>query len=147
MGMTRIKAMRLRLLMLPRAMVRLAVVGLRLRWYGFRATEHWLIERSLLAAADSGGAADTARVADWAWAVAGAARLSPRTPACLTRSLTLWSLLRDEAIVSHVRVGARQVRSRLSAHAWVEYSGQVLNDERDIARRFPPLGPSTKAGS
>jgi hypothetical protein len=143
--MTRINAMRLRLWMLPRAMLRLTMVGLRLRWCGFSATEHWLIERSLLASADSNSAADTARVADWVWAVAGASRLSPRKPACLTRSLTLWSLLRDEAIVSQVRVGARQVRSRLSAHAWVEYDGQVLNDDLDIARRFPPLGPSTGA--
>lgn len=144
MGMA--KAMRPRLWMLPRAALRLTAVGLRLRWCGFSATEQWLIERRRLEPTDSDAAADRARVADWVWAVARAARLSPRKPACLTRSLTLWSLLRDEAIVSRVRVGARQVQSTLLAHAWVEYGGQVLNDDLEIARRFPPLGPSTGAG-
>jgi len=132
--------MRSRLWMLPRAVLRLTVLGLRLRWFGFGSTERWLNARRPIEPSEFGSADDAVRAADWVRAVERAARLSPRKPACLTRSLTLWSLLRDEAISSRVCVGARQVHSGLLAHAWVEYGGQVLNDDLDIACRFPPLG-------
>jgi hypothetical protein len=58
---------------------------------------------------------------------------------CLHRSLTLWWLLRRHGISSELKVGARIHDKQCQAHAWVEYSGEVLNDSEDVTERFPPF--------
>jgi len=130
--------MAMRLALVLRAVLRLAAVGLCLKALGFTSTQRWLLGRGL-AQPDFGRNASEARAADLAWAVSSATRVSHPRPACLTRSLALWSLLRDEGIESRVCFGARQVPAGLLAHAWVEVNGRVLNDDADVAQRFPPL--------
>ena len=58
---------------------------------------------------------------------------SVRPAACLSRSLTLWWLLRRRGIESQLRLGVRKGEQGLDAHAWVELAGQVVNDAADVA--------------
>src|SRR5262245_51547112 len=48
---------------------------------------------------------------------------------CLHRSLALWWLLGRRSIESDLRLGARRRNGRFEAHAWVEYGGEIVNDD------------------
>ncbi len=68
---------------------------------------------------------------------------------CLRSSLLLWWLLREQGMETQVCFGVRMNGSKLEAHAWVEYSGTVLNDFGDTRRHYQALGealPLTTAG-
>ena len=54
---------------------------------------------------------------------------------CLSRSLTLWWLLRRQRIGSELRIGVRRGDRGIAAHARVESAGRVLNDTPDVATR------------
>lgn len=57
---------------------------------------------------------------------------------CLAQSLVLARLVRDAGVDDVlVRIGVRPGEDALAAHAWVEQGGVVLNDEPDVAARFP----------
>jgi hypothetical protein len=58
---------------------------------------------------------------------------------CLPQSLVLWWLLRRRSIASEIRFGARKEESELTAHAWVECDGLVLNEADDVGHRFAPF--------
>ncbi|MDX2161780.1 MAG: lasso peptide biosynthesis B2 protein [bacterium] len=63
---------------------------------------------------------------------------------CLRRSLVLWWFLRWRNLESVLRFGV----NRDTAHVWVEYQGEVVNDVPDIAARYAitytePLAPDT----
>ena len=64
---------------------------------------------------------------------------SVRPAACLSRSLTLWWLLRRRGIESQLRVGVRKGEQGIQAHAWVELAGQVVNDAADVAQQYAPF--------
>lgn len=81
---------------------------------------------------------DTVRVVR---AVRRAAFRSPYHGNCLSRSLALVWLLRRRGVDAQLRLGARVADGRLEGHAWVERDGVVLNDQPEIARGYPPLGP------
>ncbi len=68
-----------------------------------------------------------------------AARHTLVRPTCLTRSVTLWWLLRRRGIESTVRIGVRTANGGLEAHAWVERNGEVLNDSGDVGKQFAPF--------
>ncbi|MGE0886156.1 MAG: lasso peptide biosynthesis B2 protein [Blastocatellales bacterium] len=72
-------------------------------------------------------------------AVNRAARYGLINANCLQRSLALWWMLRSQGIVSDLKIGARINGQQCEAHAWIEYAGEVLNDEEDVAERFPPF--------
>lgn len=67
---------------------------------------------------------------------------------CLSRSLTLWWLLRRQGITSDLRIGIRRrcVRQKeagtrtkgeqLEAHAWVELEGYPLNESEHVHQRY-----------
>jgi hypothetical protein len=71
--------------------------------------------------------------------VNAAALRIPGRPNCLTRSVTLWWILRHRATDTTLRIGVRTAGGHLEAHAWVELAGLVLNDDPDVAERFPPF--------
>ena len=71
----------------------------------------------------------------------------PGRPACLTRSVTLWWLLRRRGIDSEIRIGVRRADGRLEAHAWVELEGVVLNDAQDVGERFAAFEGETLPAS
>jgi hypothetical protein len=74
-----------------------------------------------------------------AWIVKRIARLHPIRGKCLSQSLTLAELLHRQGIVSELRIGVQQPAPALNAHAWVEFSGEVLNDSADVSDRFAPI--------
>lgn len=65
-----------------------------------------------------------------------AARHHPLPATCLSRSLLLRWLLHRRGISTELRLGARLADGKLDAHAWVEWNGEPVNDETDIASRF-----------
>lgn len=60
---------------------------------------------------------------------------------CLQKSRALVSLLRRHGIEADLRIGVRKSVDRLSAHAWVEYNGIVLNDHKETPEEFSVLLP------
>ena len=72
-----------------------------------------------------------------------AVKLAPYKGACLSRSLTLWWLLRRQGIESELRIGARKNRepdkSEIDIHAWLEYQGKPLNESRKALKDFVPF--------
>jgi len=84
-------------------------------------------------------AADLEAVRRAAWLVSVAARRGPIRGNCVSRSLTLWWLLRRRGLPSDFRVGVRTDTGRLEAHAWIEYGGAVVNDRADVHLRFTPF--------
>ena len=82
-----------------------------------------------------------------AFALAAAIKYGPWRPRCLLRSLMLAHFLGRRGIGCEVRIGLPAGQSHsgsgaepgFSAHAWVEYSGVVLNDADDVATRFIPF--------
>jgi hypothetical protein len=85
------------------------------------------------------GAADVQGAREAGRLVNAAAFRIPGRPNCLTRSVTLWWILRRRAIDTTLRIGVRTAAGRFEAHAWVELAGLVLNDASDIAQRFAPF--------
>ena len=72
--------------------------------------------------------------------VNAAARHSPGTITCLTRSMLLRWLLGRRGIASELRIGVRIVEGKLDAHAWVEHAGAPINDTPDVASRYAAFG-------
>ena len=62
---------------------------------------------------------------------------------CLQRSLALCLWLEREGFQPQLRIGVRKEGVALEAHAWVEYSGEVLNDTQDVSQEFAPLTGSS----
>jgi hypothetical protein len=60
----------------------------------------------------------------------------PATPNCLERSMTLWWLLRRDGIEGELHIGARKEGEKFQAHAWVELSGEVLNDSPEVHNHY-----------
>ena len=55
---------------------------------------------------------------------------------CLSRSLTLWWLLRRQGIASDLRIGVRMKEEHFEAHAWVEVEGYPLNESEHVHQRY-----------
>lgn len=69
---------------------------------------------------------EQAIVRRWATAVGRAARLVPDA-SCLTKALTLCTVLRRRGIGCEVKIGVRRREGAdLEAHAWVEHDGRVV---------------------
>jgi hypothetical protein len=68
-----------------------------------------------------------------------ASRYGLYKPNCLQKSLLLCWLLRRHNIESELRIGVRKKAEFLEAHAWVEYQGCVLNDQRNVDQSFVPF--------
>ena len=61
---------------------------------------------------------------------------------CLKQSLLLWWLLVRRGILSELKLGTQKSpQESFSAHAWVEYRGNVLIDATDIEDRFSAFDP------
>ena len=69
------------------------------------------------------------------------------TPTCLQRSILLRWWLARRGIASSLRFGVRKRDGTLEAHAWVEHTGQVLNDVPNIGDRFAPFDSCFAAAS
>jgi hypothetical protein len=58
---------------------------------------------------------------------------------CLSRSTTLWWLLRRRGIRTELRVGVRKEGDQLHAHAWIEHEGVAINERLETLRRYAPF--------
>ena len=65
----------------------------------------------------------------------------PGSRTCLSRSLALWYLLRNQGVPTDLRIGVRAGGVPLDAHAWVEHEGRALNDDEGVAHRYATLHP------
>ncbi|MBK6486233.1 MAG: lasso peptide biosynthesis B2 protein [Gemmatimonadetes bacterium] len=82
-------------------------------------------------------------------AVRRAALYGITRPKCLARSLAISTMLEREGIDGAiVRIGVRPDDARIAAHAWVEYSGEIVGDSHAHVRSFQLLatanGPSKR---
>lgn len=77
----------------------------------------------------------------WRLVVALAARLHPRRPACLERSICLESLLERAGLPADLCIGVRRDGPALAAHAWVEAAGPSAAPASVERRLFAVLLP------
>ncbi|MFV0294880.1 MAG: lasso peptide biosynthesis B2 protein [Hyphomicrobiaceae bacterium] len=68
-----------------------------------------------------------------------AARTSRLPGTCLARALVLRRLLAHCGVPAQIVIGARPLKDRLDAHAWVEVAGHPVNEPADIARQYVPF--------
>ncbi len=132
----------------------LAVVGLMLPVGGFQRTvtrlrrssrrtggsEPSSAARETRRASEAGGARGNGGTREWvrrrAYLVSVAARFGPYRATCLRRSLFLWWLTRRRGLDSKLQIGVRREQGELTAHAWSELDGEVLNDRAEIVERY-----------
>lgn len=65
-----------------------------------------------------------------------ASRLHWLEMTCLVRACTLQRMLRRRGIPSELRIGMNRSGAAISAHAWVEVSGQAVGEPEDIGEKF-----------
>ena len=122
---------RLRLYTLS-AFLGIAIVNLILRVFGFhRLCE--LVKGWPISDCDTTPAAKQ-QVCE---AVRKAASWYPRQSMCLQRSAITTCLLRQTGIAAEMVIGCRKIP--FGAHAWVEVSGEVANDKRQVQKFYKVL--------
>jgi hypothetical protein len=102
---------------------------------GFDGTMQWIRQRVEMIPPTMTVEAEIVREAERCMALA--AGLYPRRAQCLEQSLALYYLLRRQGIGVRYCQGIQ--RHPFSAHAWLEYRGDVLNDVREHVKHFAPL--------
>jgi hypothetical protein len=120
-----------------RGVLLLPLVAFALRFIGLRDVER------LLALQAEGKQAQT-EMAGRRWWVADQARRMTEAASrygimrgnCLSRSIVLCHLLRQQGIDAVINIGARRNGPAFEAHAWVELDGRTINDSPDVRRRF-----------
>lgn len=130
----RLSATERRLLVL--AWLVLPMIAALLKAVGFRRLQNFLLWLSPAKAVSGESINELRRAAE---IVNSAARNGLFEANCLTRSLTLWWLLRRLGVASQLRFGVRKVDGEFQAHAWLEHCGQVLNDAEDVAVSYSPF--------
>jgi Transglutaminase-like superfamily len=55
---------------------------------------------------------------------------------CLVRSFTLWALLLRRGVPAVVQVGFRKRDGKIEGHAWVEISGQAVNETPESVKTY-----------
>ncbi len=116
-----------------------ATLGLPLNAAGVRLAgfRKWAAYLDRTAPSVSGPATGRVEMARETWQlVLWAARYGPYSGNCLSRSLTLWWLLRQQGLESQLRIGVSNAAGRFEAHAWIEYQGVVINDRPDVGEHF-----------
>lgn len=114
------------------AAMAVAVAAVALRTFGFYAT--W---RRVAAYPAGANTVDATRLSQ---AVSRVRRYGPYRGNCLSTSIALLWLLRRHGCDAVLRLGAQLKPEGLTAHAWVELDGVVLNDTADVVTRYTPFG-------
>lgn len=112
----------------------LAVIAFKLALdlAGFDRTIRWIRRRVQGVPVDSAAPIDMVRRADLAVAMTGA--LYPGRALCMVQSLALYYVLRRRGVAVKYCQGV--MPRPFTAHAWVEYRGEVVNDVPDHAEQF-----------
>jgi len=69
----------------------------------------------------------------------GALRLQFLPVNCLRRSLALHRFLQRHNTQTRLRIGTKIIDGRLHGHAWLEYAGEVLNDQDYVLTEYTPF--------
>jgi len=121
-----------------RALWMLPLITWALRVLGFERCQATLIRQASLPAMKSPGTLKLniaqARLA--ARMIGIAAGIGHCRARCLQRSLVLWWMMQRQGICVDVFFGVYKDESGVSAHAWVELAGVVLNDDQDVHDHF-----------
>jgi transglutaminase superfamily protein len=127
------------LFLLVEAAGMLPVVAASVRLLGIRPSLAWLGRLSELLSSRTPEVDPPGRVRSTGWLVQVAAEHGIHRGNCLSRSITLWWLLRRQGIASAVRIGVRKGEGALDAHAWVEHEGAAVGDRLARLQRYVPL--------
>ena len=68
-----------------------------------------------------------------------AANHSPFVINCLPRSLVLWGMLRRAGLAADLRIGVQTAAEGFMAHAWIEYCGQAVSEDRKMMVDYSPF--------
>jgi hypothetical protein len=99
---------------------------------GFGWTIRYIRRRVEIVPATRLVSADVVKASERAVAMAGA--VYPGRAMCLEQSLVLYHLLRRQGVPVRYRQGVQP--HPFTAHAWVEYDGEPLNDVAEHVRQF-----------
>jgi hypothetical protein len=106
-----------------------------LRIRGFMDTLEWIRCRIERVPATVAAELETVKAVEYAVAMAGA--LYPGRARCLEQSLALYYLLRRRGVAVKFCHGVQPYP--FSAHVWIEYRGEVVNDVVEHAKRYVRL--------
>ncbi len=126
-----------------RLAVAVPIVHVALRLFGYSRLQQVLCRMSPSPRPDEdsrhgGSAAELACVVRNA--VHSLQRYSPIPGSCLSRSLTLWWLLRRRGLRTSLLLGTRRVNGSFQAHAWLTYHGQPLNAGGRVHENYRAFG-------
>jgi len=77
--------------------------------------------------------------------VACVVRKSPLPFNCMRRTLALKSLLAQQGIYPTVHIGVKfNVQKQLTAHAWLSFAGECLNDTADNVAQYSEITDNTQ---
>lgn len=116
--------------------ITLPLVGLLLRFRGFRRTEK-LLSRFSRAPRDE--AMSEADVREIAGMVSLAATHGIYRAQCLPQAIALWWMLGLLGVLSTVRLGIYKTEGGVEAHAWVLYNDEIVIGELSMLDEYTPL--------
>ena len=58
---------------------------------------------------------------------------------CLSTSLVFWRLLQKEGINTQLFFGTKKQNGKLFAHAWLEYEGIPLGNDRNVSKKYKKI--------
>jgi hypothetical protein len=73
------------------------------------------------------------------WAVNVVSRYMPGGVKCLARALATQRLLAQQGYFTQLRIGVKNLKGKLEAHAWVENNGEVVIGEVPNLSEFTAL--------
>ena len=115
--------------------IMITLLKLSLRVRGYKRTIGWIRRRVQNVPVRTDVDPTVVTAAEW-W-VAMAAAFYPGRAQCLERSLVLYYVLRRQGVPVKYCHGVQP--SPLTAHAWIEYQGDVINDVPERVREFSKL--------
>ena len=117
------------------AALAVAFAHITLRLAGLRGSLRWVRSHTRRRATAATVSPDSIRSA--AHRVARAAAFYPGRVECLEQSLALYLLLRRRGVAVELRMGVRP--APFTAHAWIEYRGQPINETEDFIQQLTPF--------
>lgn len=114
----------------------LLAVGAALALLGFERSLAWLRRSSRPRQRRRAEPEDIDRLRRQAHLIAIAARYGPYRATCLRRSLLLWWVARRRGFDPQLRIGVRRQSRTMTAHAWIELEGELLNDRAEVVANY-----------
>lgn len=114
----------------------LLYVRLRMDLTPFRSWKHWLSHETGLIQKPLKNS-EKSKIVDYRRMINLASRYHLVKANCLPKSLTLKWMLEKENIHCELRMGLNGDSKNFHGHAWLQRNDIVLNDDHDVASRYP----------